>query len=98
MSGGIFASMRASALAWLDLAWRASPKPLLLPNNDQRRCSRLTVLATWKSELAWIRDVLVTCFTGNTDKSQALVYLSVGFGSILVDGIQIHSLATSLSP
>ncbi|KAI1477553.1 hypothetical protein F4774DRAFT_388654 [Daldinia eschscholtzii] len=35
---------------------------------------------------------------GNANESQALVYLSIGLGSIPVDNIQIFSLATSLSP
>ncbi|KAI1440544.1 hypothetical protein F5Y02DRAFT_402664 [Annulohypoxylon stygium] len=35
---------------------------------------------------------------GDANKSQALVYLSIGLGSIPVDNIQIYSLATSLSP
>ncbi|KAI2472347.1 hypothetical protein F4781DRAFT_384248 [Annulohypoxylon bovei var. microspora] len=35
---------------------------------------------------------------GDANKSQALVFLSIGLGSIPVDNIQIYSLATSLSP
>ncbi|KAI1207027.1 uncharacterized protein F4807DRAFT_436711 [Annulohypoxylon truncatum] len=35
---------------------------------------------------------------GDANKSQALVYLSIGLGSIPVDSIHIYSLATSLSP
>ncbi|KAI0881327.1 uncharacterized protein GGS22DRAFT_172943 [Annulohypoxylon maeteangense] len=35
---------------------------------------------------------------GDVNKSQALIYLSIGLGSIPVDNIQIYSLATSLSP
>ncbi|KAI1464509.1 uncharacterized protein F4812DRAFT_467088 [Daldinia caldariorum] len=35
---------------------------------------------------------------GDTDESQALVYLSIGLGSIPVESIRIFSLATSLSP